>query len=378
MSENSEIRRMIADSLEKKGRYRAEVIEVDGAGSRSSRMKNLEELMEEFDSDQTAGAQWYFVSVAPNEPITRPFGATPPAPPIKEEQTPEFLVKQARILEAAGDISLAKRIYESIYSNGERSAAVFRGLAHCFEKEGDWVRAIRFYEEAVAHETSLLSYEELMSALMSQKRFQGAGEVAMRALVLPNLPPESKERLNLVAGDCWLSTGQVQRAIEHYQQAGSLELGSVEPKLRLGSAYLRSGAISQAIDVFTDVENKDARNSRAIFGLGCAYVVKNETKLAYQCFLDSLRIELSNPTALFYLIKMAFKLKKYSETETLLVKYLDQSPVSASLLYCLAVLQYHLGKYPEVTKSLGRLRAVKPDHEGLKRLGDLIKKAPLK
>ena len=58
----------------------------------------------------------------------------------------------------------------------------------------------------------------------------------------------------------------------------------------------------------------------------------------------------------------------------MLAHYVEIAPVSASLLYSLAGLQFHVGKKREATQTAKRILQLKADHQGAR---DLLKRIDL-
>lgn len=58
------------------------------------------------------------------------------------------LIRNAKVLLAAGDISLAKNIFKALVENGEALGIAYAGIGSCLELEGKVDLAIKAYREA--------------------------------------------------------------------------------------------------------------------------------------------------------------------------------------------------------------------------------------
>ena len=78
---------------------------------------------------------------------------------------------------------------------------------------------------------------------------------------------------------------------------------------------------------------------------------------------SSLEKNLRNSTAIFHLVKCAYEIKKYATAEKMLSTYVEIAPVSPSLLYSLAGLQFHVNKKREASQTAKRILQIKADHQ---------------
>ena len=114
------------------------------------------------------------------------------------------------------------------------------------------------------------------------------------------------------------------------------------------------------------------RHDKAWVGLGLCHVSEGTKEAAHDAFARSLELNLRNSTAIFHLVKCAYEVKKYATAEKLLSSYVDVAPVSPSLLYSLAGLQFHVGKKNEAAITARRILQIKGDHQGAKDLMNRI------
>jgi DNA-binding SARP family transcriptional activator len=76
-------------------------------------------------------------------------------------------------------------------------------------------------------------------------------------------------------------------------------------------------------------------------------------------------------------VKLAYELKKFDAACELLRRYIEHNAVNANILYSYAGILYHRGTLKEALEECEKLQALKVDHEGAKKLKELIlRKAP--
>jgi superkiller protein 3 len=165
--------------------------------------------------------------------------------------------------------------------------------------------------------------------------------------------------------------GQNQEAERSYKKALELSPASDEVQSNLGSLYLEQGQVSEAKRCYQDAIASNPANDKAWVGLGLCYVSEGDKESAHEAFARSLERNLRNSTAIFHLVKCAYEIKKYSTAEKMLSHYVEVAPVSPSLLYSLAGLQFHVGKKKEASITAKKILQIKGDHQGAR---DLMKR----
>src|SRR6476661_871204 len=61
----------------------------------------------------------------------------------------DLLIRNAKILLAAGDVALAKNIFRALVESGESLGVAYSGMGGCYELEGKIDLAIKAYREAI-------------------------------------------------------------------------------------------------------------------------------------------------------------------------------------------------------------------------------------
>ena len=288
-----------------------------------------------------------------------------------EKEDIAFLAENADLLLIAGEIELARNIYRAILKSGDASDVAYAGLAACADREGLVEQAIQFAWDSVAFAPNKKGYQLLAQLLVQQGRDQEASQALNRALKSLDLGVPEKAEYYKMIGNCLSRLGQTVDAEQAYKKALEFSPASDEVQSNLGSLYLEQGQISEAKRCYQDAIASNSANDKAWVGFGLCCVAEGDKESAHEAFARSLEKNLRNSTAVFHLVKCAYEIKKYSTAEKMLSHYVEIAPVSASLLYSLAGLQFHVGKKREATQTAKRILQLKSDHQGAR---DLLKR----
>jgi len=296
-----------------------------------------------------------------------------PAPTFKAEKDDiPYLSENADLLLSAGEVNLARNIYRAILRSGESSEVAYAGLAACADREGLIEQAIQFAWDSVAFSPNKRGYQILSQLLVQTGRDQEAAQALGRALRSLELTAQEKAEYHKTIGNCMARLGQNPDAERAYKKALELSPASDEVQSNLGSLYLEQGQVSDAKRCYQDAIASNPANDKAWVGLGLCHVSEGDKEAAHEAFTRSLEKNLRNSTAIFHLVKCAYEIKKYSTAEKMLSNYVEVAPVTPSLLYSLAGLQFHVGKKKEASITAKRILQIKGDHQGARDLVNRI------
>src|SRR5262249_55745133 len=154
-------------------------------------------------------------------------------------------------------------------------------------------------------------------------------------------------------------------------KALELDPSADDVRANLGALHLSMGKPQEARRHFNDALASNPRNDKALAGLGSCHLAAGsdaDKHAAYDCFARALEIELNNPDAVFYLVKLGYELKSHATATRILEEYIQIAPVNTNLLYSLAGLQYHLGRMDSARGTVERILTLQPEHAGAKEL----------
>jgi tetratricopeptide (TPR) repeat protein len=284
------------------------------------------------------------------------------------------LVRNAKILLSAGDVLLAKNIFRTLVEAGESLGVAYAGLGSCYELEGKADMAIKAYREAIIFEPTYGCLYALAELYIKREEYQNAVGTLMRAQNLSRLASDQSFDIHKGLGSCYMHLNQLNNAEAHYRKAYEINPGSDSLHVNIGSLALKKADNSTALLHFKEAARTNPLNSSAHTGIGLAQMGLGRKDFAHEAFANSLRIDIHDVTALYHLIKISYELKQFDVVSGLLQKYIQHNAVNSNILYSYAGILYHRGMLKEALEECERLISLKPDHEGVKKLKELVLK----
>ncbi|MCC7442420.1 MAG: tetratricopeptide repeat protein [Bdellovibrionales bacterium] len=353
------------------------------------KFQGLEEAIEQFDSAREGDVITYLVQLRPSKKAE---GGAAPAPETADDGLTQvraedpvylpdgalnvpFLERNAEILIGAGETALARNVFKTILGSGAggRTAVALLGIGRTHEIEGKLSEAVASYEESIAFQPAAEAYRRLASCLVGLGKEQYAAEVLERAAQQKSVAERDRLELLKAAGNARARLKDASGAEAAYRAALSIDPQADDVKCNLGSLFLQAGEVEKARMAYDEASQANPRNDRAWTGLGICHYTLGEKRKAYGHLVRALTIDLNNASAVFYLLKCAFEIKRYKEAEVLLRNYVDMAPVNVNLLYSLAGLQFHLGQFDACSRTAAKILSVRPEHGGAGHLLKLVR-----
>lgn len=285
-----------------------------------------------------------------------------------------LLVRNAKILLAAGDIPLAKNIFRALVESGEALGLAYSGLGSCYELEGKVDLAIKAYREAIIFEPTFGSLFALAELYIKKEEYQAAVGTLLRAQNLARLKANQTFEIHKTLGSCYMHLNQLNNAEAHYRKAYDLNPGSAPLHVNIGSLAMKKGDLATALLHFKEAIRIHPQNANAFTGAGLAHMGLGNKEAAHDSFAAALRIDIHDATALYHLVKSSYELKKFEIVSELLKSYIENNTINSNILYSYAGILYHRELYKEAAEECEKLLSLKPDHEGAKKLKELISK----
>lgn len=284
------------------------------------------------------------------------------------------LIKNAKILLSSGDTKLARKIFTALIERGEFLGVSYSGLGACFELEGKDDMAIKAYREAIIYEPSFGTLSAMSEIYIKKNDFQNAISTLLRAGNLPKVTSQQEFEVHKCLGNCYLHIEQLNNAEAHYRRAYDLNALSDQLHVNIGSLALKKLDSATALLHFKEASRINAKNSQAYLGMGLAYLSQGSKKLAHDSFYQSLKLNIKEMSALLNLVKCAYELKQYEQAGEILREYVCNNTVNGNILFSYAGILYHLGKFAEARDECEKLCQLNPQHEGAKKLKELLDK----
>ncbi len=285
-----------------------------------------------------------------------------------------LLVRNAKILLAAGDIPLAKNIFRALVESGEALGLAYSGLGSCYELEGKVDLAIKAYREAIIFEPTFGSLYALAELYIKKEEYQSAVGTLLRAQNLARLQTQQSFDIHKTLGSCYMHLGQLNNAESHYRKAYELNPGSGALHVNIGSLAMKKGDLATALLHFKEAVRLQPKNANALTGAGLAQMGMGNKELAHDAFAAALRVDIHDATALYHLVKCSYELKQFEVVSELLKTYIENNTINSNILYSYAGILYHRGMYREALEECEKLLSLKAEHEGAKKLKELILK----
>lgn len=284
------------------------------------------------------------------------------------------LIRNAKILLAAGDIVLAKNIFRTLVEAGESLGVAYAGLGSCYELEGKPEVAIKAYREAIIFEPTFGCLYALSDLYIKKEDYTNAVGTLLRAQNLNRLNSTQLFDIHKSLGTCYIQLNQLNNAEAHYRKAYEINPGSDSLHVNIGSLAMKKGDLATALLHFKEAVRTNPLNAGAHTGIGLAQIGLGHKEAAHDAFANALRVDIHDVTALYHLVKISYELKKFEIVSELLQKYIQHNAVNANILYSYAGILYHRGMLKEALEECERLSSLKPDHEGAKKLKELVLK----
>lgn len=284
----------------------------------------------------------------------------------------QLLIRNAKILLAAGDVALAKNIFRALVESGECLGVAYAGMGGCYELEGKIDLAIKAYREAIIFEPTYGCLFALSELYIKKEEYQNAAGTLLRALNLSRLQSAQVFEIHKSLGSCYMQLAQLNNAEAHYRKAYELNPGSDSLHVNIGSLAMKKGDLSTALLHFKEGARINPKNGSAFTGIGLAQTGLGAKEAAHDAFVQALQINIHDVTSLYHLVKSSYELRKFEAVSELLEKYIRHNSVNSNILYSYAGILYHRGMLAEALEECEKLLSLKSDHEGARKLRDLI------
>lgn len=181
---------------------------------------------------------------------------------------------------------------------------------------------------------------------------------------------ELKFTIYLELGECYTQVGEIDKAIDHFQEAIQLNPRSDRTYVGLGVAYLQQGHQTKAKENFLRAIELKPENDKALCGLGMVFNAGpiNSQREGLRYFQQALNLNPENMPALMGLMQAAHALEELPLAEEYLKKYLELHVVDRKMLYCLAGVSFKMGKLTEAEDALERILLFEPENQDAQEL----------
>ncbi len=187
-------------------------------------------------------------------------------------------------------------------------------------------------------------------------RAQGRLEEALA--ILPDSRPFSQDEC-VLRGDLHLELGQLQKAIESYSAAVSVEPGNVYARQNLALCLRGLNRWAQAAGAFRSLLEQDSHRDNARIGLGECLLRLNRAEEAVACF-DSCWTEAARVPALFGKAVAFQLLHRFEDAEAAYLRLLEMGTNTAEVLSNLVTLSVGMADHDRVRRYSQQLSEASP------------------
>ena len=294
---------------------------------------------------------------------------------LKEEMSPDFLLKNARTLLEARETTAAKSIFYCLLRKGDISAATYAGLGTCFELEGKVDKAMIHYQEAAKLDPSPPVLLAISDLYLRKGDYKAAVQSLLPALQMQGLAKKDLFKIYKSLGNVYFRLNDWEEARTYYSRANEMEPYSDVLYSNMACLALNRGKVEESALFFKRAIEINPENQNAITGLGFLHVLQNKKEKAIEFFMHTLKKDRENGIALFYLLKCAYEVTDASKVIPFLDAFISENKVGESALYSFAGLLYKEKEWKRAKAVSSQILSFHPEHEGAKKLLQLLSRA---
>lgn len=285
-----------------------------------------------------------------------------------DDETFAMLMKNADILEKAGDYRLALNILRSILMRRPDDLQALERMGRCLKEEGR-------YEEALKCYRALTRLGKKLDAQISMAEIYYLSERDELALatyrdVLKNVI-EDQDRLFEIyknVGNIHVRAGDFDAAQEFYDKAYTIRPNSDILMVNYGTLEIQRENLGEAVERFRRAVELNPENDRAWVGLAMVHRQMGDHELAWANGLRALDINKGNRTAVRLIVEWGVMEHKFSDAIRRLQEYLEIDGEDAEMSFTLAKLFTQVGRLAEARLEIERVLALDPGMEGAEAL----------
>ncbi len=266
-------------------------------------------------------------------------------------------------------LTLLSVCVQPVLSADQRSVVLLSAEAKSYFSRGDHRRALENYSRALRgnpnHLPAMLGLSEVYNAIGSHTK---AKEILTRALKLGI----DVHAVNSHLGDTSLHLGDINKAMEYYQNALRIRDGYIPAELGIVRIFRFRGQYSLALSRINRLERRDSENMAIFiekFHIGMA---SKNFSLAQKSLARARAVD-PNYAGIYAFQGMLLLQRYLSQPQELantallnealedLNRSLELGMENADLLFVLNQIYFSLGKWQEAAATLGKIRRLRPD-----------------
>ncbi|MEC9281914.1 MAG: tetratricopeptide repeat protein [Bdellovibrionota bacterium] len=289
-----------------------------------------------------------------------------------EESLEENFFRNAELLYANSDFTLARAIYARLHNMNFDRPEYLQRLAECFEKSNELVNARTSFEKLAEFHPSFENYVRTANFFYEQKDMSKAKAYYTKALCEQAEDFVSSFQMFKNLGNISLTEGDFEQAEEYYHRAQRIHSESDLLCVNYGSLYFQMGRYTEAIKSFYEALQINPKSSKARMGLALLYKAQDETEMAWANLKAAIDYDEANASYLKMLAHWSMSDFRYDDALEKLEKYLNQREYNQELNLLFACVLFQAGYREYAFWEAQKILNFDPDCEDARKLVDLV------
>lgn len=284
------------------------------------------------------------------------------------QDTIAMLMKNAEILEDAGDFRLALNILRNVLMRKPDDINALERMGRCLKEVGRYDEALKCYRALARCGKRLEAQVNIAEIYYLSERDELA--LASYREVLKNVI-EDQDRLFEIyknVGNIHVRSGDLDAAQEFYDKAYTIRPDSDVLMVNYGTLEIQRENLGEAVQRLRRAVELNPENDRGWVGLALVHRQMGDHELAWANGLRALDINKGNRTAARLIVEWAVIDHKYGEAIKTLQDYLEVDGEDAEMSFTLAKLLTQVGRLSEARLEIERVLALDPGMEGAEQL----------
>lgn len=285
-----------------------------------------------------------------------------------DQETCDALLKNAEILENAGDYRLALNILRTVLIRKPDDLRALERMGRCLKEEGRYDEALKCYRALARTEKRLEAQINIAEIYYLSERDELA--LASYREVLKNVIEDQNRLFEIYknVGNIHVRAGDFDAAQEFYDKAYTIHPNSDVLMVNYGTLEIQRENLDDAVQRFRRAVELNPENDRGWVGLALVHRQMGDHELAWANGLRALDINKRNRTAVRLIVEWGVMDLKYGDAVKRLQEYLEVDGEDAEMSFTLVKLFTQVGRLAEARLELERVLALDPGMEGAEAL----------